>query len=116
MEHSDFIHAWNAGKLEVAVDRSKALEVANSIILPQWIQADNLFCSWIWILAIPTALVVMFLYKWWAGLLTLVILTPILSRATRKSALQSLVYRALENPEFYQFVVSKDVIRVREKP
>jgi hypothetical protein len=34
MEHSDFVEAWNEGKLEIDVDRSKALQITNSKMLP----------------------------------------------------------------------------------
>ena len=76
MAHSDFVQAWNVGKLEVDVDRSKALQVASSKMLPKRYQAAHIFWSWVWILSIPAALAVMFLYKWWAGLLILVLVTP----------------------------------------
>lgn len=116
MEYSDFVQAWNAGKLEVDVDRSKALQVANSKMLPKRYQAAHIFWSWVWILSIPAALAVMFLYKWWAGLLILVLVTPALSISTKKSAMKFMIDRALENSEFYRFAVSEGVIRVKQKP
>lgn len=116
MEHSDFVQAWNVGKLEVDVDRSKALQVASSKMLPKRYQAAHIFWSWVWILSIPAALAVMFLYKWWAGLLILVLVTPTLSISTKKSATQFMIDHSLENPEFYRFAVSEGVIRVRQKP
>ena len=116
MEHSDFVQAWNVGKLEVDVDRSKALQVASSKMLPKRYQAAHIFWSWVWILSIPAALAVMFLYKWWAGLLILVLVTPTLSISTKKSAMQFMIDHSLENPEFYRFAVSEEMIRVRQKP
>lgn len=116
MEHSEFVRAWNEGKLEIDVDRSKALQVANSKMLPKRYQAAHIFWSWVWILSIPAALVVMYFYKWWAGLLLLVFLTPALSSSTKKSAMQFMIDHSVENPEFYQYAVTEGVIRVRPKP
>lgn len=116
MEHSGFVESWNAGKLEIDVDRSKALQVANSKMLPKRYQTAHIFWSWVWILSIPTALALMFLYKWWIGLLVLVFVTPFLSSSTKKSAMQFMIDHSVENPEFWQFAVSEGVIRVRQKP
>ncbi len=116
MEHSEFVQSWNEGKLEIDVDRSKALQVANSKMLPKRYQAAHIFWSWVWILSIPAALAVMYFYTWWAGLLLLVFLTPVLSSSTKKSAMQFMIDHSVENPDFYQFAVTEGVIRVRQKP
>lgn len=114
MEHSEFVQAWNQGQLDVDVNRTKALHIANSKMLPKRYQAAHIFWSWIWLLSIPAALAVMFLYKWWVGLLILV-LVPILSNSIKKSAMQFMIDHSVENPEFYQYALSEDVIRIRPK-
>jgi hypothetical protein len=116
MEYAEFINSWNEGKLEIDVDRSKALQIANSKILPKRYQMAHIFWSWVWILSIPTAFAVMYFYTWWVGLLLLVLLTPALLSSTKKSAMQFMIDHSIENPEFYQFAVSEGVIRVRKKP
>ena len=116
MDHSEFIQSWNQGKLEIDVDRSKALKVANSKMLPKRYQAAHMFWSWVWILSIPAAFAVMYFYTWWAGLLLLVFLTPALSKSTKKSAMQFMIDHSVENPKFYDFAVSEGVIRIRAKP
>lgn len=116
MEYSEFIQSWNQGKLEIDVDRSRALQIAGSKMLPKRYQAAHMFWSWVWILSIPAAFAVMYFYTWWAGLLLLVVLTPALSNSTKKSAMQFMIDHSVENPEFYQFAVSEGVIRVRQKP
>ena len=116
MEHSEFVRDWNEGKLEIDVDRSEALQIANSKMLPKRYQAAHIFWSWMWILSIPAALAVMYFYKWWAGLLLLVFLTPALSSSAKKSAMQFMIDHSVENQEFYQHAVTEGVIRVRLKP
>lgn len=116
MEHTEFVQAWNGGKLEIDVDRSKALQIAGSKILPKRYQFAHIFWSWVWILSIPAAFAVIYFYTWWAGLLMLFVLTPIHSKSTKKSAIQFMIDHALENPEFYALAVEKDVIRIRPKP
>lgn len=116
MEHSEFVQYWNDRKLEIDVDRSKALQIANSKMLPKQYQAAHIFWSCVWILSIPAAFALMYFYAWWAGLLLLVFLTPALSSSTKKSAMQFMIDHSLENPDFYQFSVTEGVIRVRQKP
>lgn len=116
MKHSEFVQAWREGKLEVDIDRSKALQVANSKILPKRYQVAHIFWSWVWILSIPVAISVMFVYKWWVGLLILIVVTPLISKSTKKSAMQFMIDYSLESAEFYQFALSKGVIIVRQKP
>lgn len=116
MEHSEFVQSWNAGKLEVDVDRSKALQIVGSNILPKRYQFAHMFWSWVWILSIPAAFAVMYFYTWWAGLVMLFVLTPILSKSTKKSAMQFMIDHAVENPEFFALAVDKDVIHIRPKP
>ena len=113
MEHSEFVCAWRGGKLLVDVDRSKALLVEGSNLLPKRYQAAHLFWSWVWLLTVPAAIAIMFLYKWWGGVLILVVVTPSLARAAKRSAMQFMIDHALENPEFYRLAVDQGVIRVR---
>lgn len=116
MEYAEFIKSWNEGKLEIDVDRSRALQIAKSKMLPKRYQAAHMFWSWVWILSIPAAFAVMYFYAWWAGLLLIVFLTPALSSSTKKSAMQFMIDHSVEDPEFYQFAMSEGVIRVRQKP
>ena len=113
--HSDFIQAWKNGAVQVDVDRSKALRIANSGILPKRYRVAHIFWGWIWILSIPAAFAVMYFYAWWAGLLVLFIVTPMLSKATKTSAMQFMIDHAIENPEFYELAVSEGVILMRKK-
>lgn len=115
MEHAHFVADWKAGRLQVEVHRSLALQVANSNMLPRRYQLAHIFWSWVWILSIPAALAVMFLYRWWAGLLMLVLLTPLLSSSTKTSAMQFIIDHALENAEFYEWAVENKVLIVSAK-
>lgn len=115
MGHAEFVQLWNAGKLEVDVHRSKALQIAGSRILPRHYRVAYLLFSWVWILSIPVAFVVMFLYKWWLGLLILVFITPAISSSTKNSATRFMIDHALESSEFYRFAVEQGVIIIRRK-
>ena len=115
MMHDHFVRAWRAGALTVNVDRSKALGIAGSNILPRRYQAAHLFWSWVWILSIPAAFAVMYFYTWWAGLLMLFILTPALSHSTKRSAMQFMIDHALENADFYGRALETGVLRVEPK-
>lgn len=116
MEHSEFIEAWRRGKLEVDVDRSKALRLINSKMLPKRYQLAHIFWSWLWMLSIPAGLAVMVFYKWWVGLLMLIVVTPLIFKSTKKSAMQFMIDYSLESAKFYQYALADGIIRVKQKP
>jgi hypothetical protein len=115
MEHEVFVSEWHAGRLRVDVDRSLALRVVGSDMLPRRYQFAHIFWSWVWILSIPTAFAVMYFLKWWAGLLMLLFLTPLLSKSTKTSAFQFMIDHALESPDFYQWAIENRLIIVSPK-
>jgi hypothetical protein len=77
MQHSEFVQLWKEGRIEVDVDRSLALKIANSNILPARYRITHIFWSWMWVLTVPVAFAVMYYYRWWAGVLIL-LLTPVI--------------------------------------
>lgn len=115
MQHAEFVRAWRAGGLSVTVNRSKALQIANSSILPRKYQAAHHFWSWVWMLSIPAAFAVMWFYTWWAGLLILAFVTPAISHATKTSAMQFMIDYAVESPDFYRRALSAGVLRIHHK-
>jgi len=116
MDYSEFVQGLNERKLQIDVDRSKALQIISSKMLPKRYQTAHKIWVWVAILSIPAAFAVSYFYTWWAGLFLLVFLTPVLFISTKKSAMQFIIDHAIENQEFYQFAVSEGVIRVRHKP
>ncbi len=107
---------WRAKRIDVDVDRSKAVEIANAkTILPARYQRTYMLWTYAWLLSLPCALFALFFYKWWAGLLVLVLLTPTLFRAATRYAMQHMIDYAIEDGTFYSYAVENDVIRVREK-
>jgi hypothetical protein len=115
MEHPEFVRRWKAGELAVDVDRSQALVLMNTKILPGRYRAAHHFWSWIWILSIPAAFAVMYFYRWWAGLLVLVFVTPTISGATKKSTMQFMIDHSLDDATFYEYAVEKGVLRIHPK-
>jgi hypothetical protein len=115
MEYADFVREWNAGRLSVDVDRTKALAIGGSNILPKKYQFANIFWSWVWLLSIPLGIAIGIFYKWWVGLLVVFFVAPILSRATKTSAMQFMIDYSLESPEFFQYALKEGVINVRPK-
>src|SRR5688572_15074230 len=115
MDHSEFVREWSAGKLSIDVDRSKALALAGSKVLPAKYQYAHIFWSWVWLLSIPAAIAIAILFKWWVGALLLVFVTPVLSRSTKTSAMQFMIDHSLENREFFERAIAEGVINVRPK-
>ena len=116
MEHEEFISGLRGRRIEVDVDRSKALEIANAkTILPARFQREYLWWTTAWLLTLPVALIAGIFVKWWAGLLVLLFLTPALFRQTNRRAKRFVIDYAVENGVFYSYAIDNDVIRVRQK-
>jgi hypothetical protein len=116
MQHDEFVHAYKTRTIEVDVDRSKALQVANAWEkLPHQFRAAHVFWSCAWLLTIPMAVAAAFLYTWWAGTLILLVLTPALYAATKRSAALHVLDYAVESSVFYEYAVENSVISIRQK-
>jgi hypothetical protein len=116
MLHPDFIHEYKTGTIAVDVDSRKALQLANaSAELPRRFRSAHVFWSSAWLLTIPLALVAAFLYTWWAGTLILLVLTPALYAAAKKSAARHVRDYAVESSVFYEYALENGIISVRRK-
>jgi hypothetical protein len=117
MEHQEFISNWRAKQVEVEVDRARALEIANAkTILPARYQQEYLWWTAAWLLTIPAALIAAVFVKWWVGLLVLLFLTPALFKQTNQRVKRYMIDYALENRDFYSYLIDNGVIQVRQKP
>ena len=116
MQHNEFVEAYKRGTVVVDVDRSKALQIANAWDkVPYRFRSAHVFWSCAWLLTIPAAFAAAFFYKWWAGALILVVLTPALFTATKKSAALHVIEYAVESSAFYLYALDNSVISIRQK-
>jgi hypothetical protein len=117
VQHSEFVAGFKRGTVEVDVDRSKAFQIANAWEkVPQRFRSAHVFWSCAWLATIPAAFAAAFLYAWWAGVLILLVVTPALFAATKRSAALFIIDYAVESSEFYSYAVDNNVISVRPKP
>jgi hypothetical protein len=117
VEHDEFISCRRAGRVDVEIDRSKALEIANAkTTLPARYQREYMWWTVAWLSTLPAAAVAAFFVKWWIGLLVLLFLTPALFRTANRRVMQFIIDYAVENAAFYAYAVENNVIRVRTKP
>ena len=115
MQHDEFVEAYNGGRVQVDVDQAKALQIANAWEkLPMRFRHAHVFWSAAWLLSIPAAFASAF-YSWWIGALILLVLTPALFAASKKSAALHVIDYAVESSVFYSYAVENSVISVRPK-
>lgn len=112
LSHQEFVSLWQEGMLNIDVHRSKALMLAGSRILPMRYRFAHIFWSWVWILTIPAALLVMYFYKLWLGLLLLFTITPIISSAVKTSAMEFMIDHSIEDHDFYEYAIHNGILRV----
>jgi hypothetical protein len=116
LQHTEFVEGLKRGTVKVDVDRTKALQIANAWEkVPHGFRSAHVFWTCAWLLTIPASFAAAFLYAWWAGTLILVLLTPTLFVATKKSAALHVIEYAVESSVFYSYAVDNNVISIRQK-
>ena len=116
VQHTDFVDGYRRGTIQIDVDRSKAMRIANAADeLPAEFRSSHRLWSAAWLLAIPVAFAAAFLHSWWAGALILFVVMPALYTATKRSAAQHVIAYAVKSSAFYSYAVENGVIRIRQK-
>ena len=114
MTHQEFLRLRAAGKISAGIDNSSALRLVKS--LPKRYQAAHTFWSWVWMLSIPGFIAVSVFYKWWVGVLLLFVVTPVISTSVKKSAAEFVLEHATDNKDFFDLLVSNNLLVFRETP
>ncbi len=112
MEYQEYKKLRSERRILAGIDNSKALILIN--YLPKQYQYAHIFWSWVWILSIPAFIGIAIFYKWWIGLILLFFMTPMISRATKKSAAQFVLEHAEENEEFFNKVVGENSLTFKQ--
>ena len=112
MTYEEFVEKNSQNKVSAGIDNTVALILIKQ--LSKRYRAAHLFWSWIWVLSIPAFICVAIFYKWWVGLLLLAIITPMISRSTKESAAQFVLSHAIENKNFFNLLLERDLLIFRE--
>jgi len=67
-------------------------------------------------LSIPGFIAVSVFYKWWVGVLLLFVVTPVISTSVKKSAAEFVLEHATDNKDFFDLLVSNNLLVFRETP
>ncbi len=114
MEHAEFVKACKDGSRQIYVTRAKALRAITEGYLPKSYQYAHIFWSAVWLLSYPAGIAIMIFQTWWIGLIFLVFVPGMISRAVKKSAFDFVVEHAVESPEFYKFAVANEIITIEQ--
>lgn len=112
MSHGEFLKRRQAGTIAAGIDQSDALRLVDH--LPKRYQAAHFFWSWIWMLSIPGFICVSVFWKWWAGILMLFFITPMIFKATKQSAAQFVLDYAEESEEFFKQLVANNLLTFKD--
>jgi len=108
MTYAEYKRLRAEGKILAGVSNSDALRLLAH--LPKRYQYAHLFWGWVWMLSIPVFISVSVFYRWWIGLLLLFIVTPVIFRATRKSAADFVLEHAENDAQFFSYLVDKNLL------
>jgi len=113
MNYTNFKNGLADNSINATIDQTKVLSLTK--YLPANYQAAHIFWSSITLLSIPVFILLAVFFNTWIGLLLLIIGSPMLFRATKKSATQFLIRYALENEEFFMALEEKQLIICQTK-
>jgi hypothetical protein len=108
MTYTEYKRLRSEGRILAGVSNSDALRLVE--YLPKRYRYAHFFWSWVWMLSLPVFISVSIFYRWWIGLLLLFIVTPMIFRATRKSASQFVLEHAENDAQFFSFLVEKNLM------
>jgi hypothetical protein len=108
MTYTEYKRLRSEGKILAGISNSDAIRLIE--YLPKRYQYAHLFWSWVWMLSIPGFIAVSIFYRWWIGLLMLFIVTPMISRAIKKSAAEFVLEHAEGDAEFFSYLVEKNLL------
>ena len=108
MTYDEYKSEREHGRICAGIDESAAVRLIDH--LPRRFQAAHYFWSWVWMLSIPAFICISVFYKWWAGLLLLFIVTPMISAGIKKSAAQFALEHAEDDEQFFNLLVSHDLL------
>ena len=111
MTYAEYKRQRAEGKILAGVSNSDALRLID--YLPKRYRYAHLFWSWVWMLSIPAFIAVSIFYRWWVGLLLLFIVTPLLSRSTKKSAAEFVLEHAENDEQFFSLLIEKNLLIFR---
>ncbi len=108
MTYTEYKSLRAQNKVLAGINNSTALHMIS--LLPKRYQYAHYFWSWVCFLSIPAFICVSIFYKWWVGLVLLFTATPIVFKATKKSAADFVLEYAEENELFFNLLVSGDML------
>ena len=115
MDYKEFTVKFKNKRLVIHVNRELALQVMDTNLSPSKYRIVHIFWSWIWILSIPIGIALMFIIKWWIGLLIIFLLAPILSSTAKSAACHNIILAAYDIPDFYYLALKKNLLIIKEK-
>lgn len=112
MNYETYISLRSEGKICAGIRDSDALRVGQ--YLPKKYQGAVGCWNIVTVLSIPAAIALMIFYKWWLGLIVLLVVPVIIFKANKKSAVNFVLKHAEEDQEFFDFLVENDLLIFRE--
>jgi len=112
MNHAEFVRLRKDGLISAGILTRNAVRLVD--FLPREYQFATIFWSWVWMLSIPACLCVVVFWKWWVGLLLVILVPPTIRKATVKSAVQFVLQHAEDNADFFEQLVDMDLLIFRQ--
>ena len=112
MRHEDFVRDYHGGRLRCHVDKSAAMRVCDSKLMPKHYRFAHHFWKSTGCLLPLVGIAAFFFAPRWVGALLIFGGFLVVLPAVRQSASENLLAYALEDASFYDRMLSDGVIRI----
>lgn len=113
MSHKEFIENLNKN-ISVEMEYLEAHRlfklITHAKFIPKWHYTWHVYCCLFVVLQIAVSIYFLIFYKWWAGLL-LLLLSFLLWNLSRKYPTNTIIKYAIKNEEFYNFIEPKLILK-----
>jgi hypothetical protein len=113
VSYDEFKALYDRGVASIGVGRSDAFRIIE--FLPTRYRAIVYFFSFLWLLSIPMCIAVSIFYRWWLGLILLVVIQPTFFSAIKRWSAERVLDHALQNPEFFDALMSLNMLVVKRR-
>jgi hypothetical protein len=111
IEWNEFVSQYGSQDIRPFVDLNKGHALIKSPLGPRNWRVIIHIVTWLFLLAIPTALVLFFFVKWWIPIIVIVF-SLMTNNVMRKVAAKAVLETSLESPSFYRHAILSGTMKI----
>ncbi|MFW9851820.1 MAG: hypothetical protein ACFFDS_02670 [Candidatus Thorarchaeota archaeon] len=118
MTHLEYIESYNAGRIKADINKKQAFALMNKYKFHNRavskFQVVFFILNWAWFLAIPIAIICFIFFKWWIGVIVLIVGFSI-PKGLKEVTTQVVFNQSLKDKDFYDLLIETKTLVIREE-